>query len=133
MHTPSSYDGFGPALPVRRPRGRWIRPALVFVSCALLVLSILGDRGLSGAIKARQDFARELDALAKVKAENAGLREQARRLKEDAATIEGVARQDLGMVRPDEVLFIINNNINNANGGGSHHASNAANRAVNAK
>jgi cell division protein FtsB len=42
-----------------------------------------------------------------LKAENAGLREQARRLKEDPATIEGIARADLGLVRPGEILVVV--------------------------
>lgn len=40
-------------------------------------------------------------------AENAGLREQARRLHEDPAMIERIARQDLGLVRPGEILVVL--------------------------
>ena len=39
--------------------------------------------------------------------QNAGLREQIRRLKSDPATIEAVARQELGLIRPTEVLFLV--------------------------
>ena len=39
--------------------------------------------------------------------ENAALREEARRLKDDLSTIESLAREELGLIRPGEVLFIL--------------------------
>jgi cell division protein FtsB len=101
-------DVLGPlGLPVGRQRARWIRRALVFACCVLLVDSIVGDRGLVGTIKAREDYRRVSDGLVQLKEENAGLREQARRLKEDPATIEGIARADLGLIRPGEILVVV--------------------------
>jgi hypothetical protein len=47
---------------------------------------------------------RELDQL---KRENVALRDLARRLRTDPATIEGVARQQLGLVRDGEILVTI--------------------------
>ena len=107
MHNTLADAGAARELSVRGQRSRWVRHALVFVSCVLLLDSIFGDRGLVGTIKARADYQRVSDALARLKAENAGLREQARRLQEDAATIEGVARKDLGLIRPGEILVIV--------------------------
>lgn len=58
-------------------------------------------------IQARRQY-RSLDAsLALAKTENARLREEARRLREDPATIEVLARRDLGLIRPGEKLFIV--------------------------
>jgi len=42
-----------------------------------------------------------------LKQENAGLREQIRRLREDPEAIEAIARQDLGLMRPGEILVIV--------------------------
>jgi cell division protein FtsB len=105
-HTPEDI-GSARLLPARRQSSRWVRHALVFISCVLLLDSIFGDRGLVGTIKAREDFRRMSAGLAQLKAENAGLRELARRLQEDPATIEGVARKDLGLIKPGELLVIV--------------------------
>jgi cell division protein FtsB len=39
-----------------------------------------------------------------LRAENAALRRRAERLRTDPATIEGVARETLGLVRPGELV-----------------------------
>ena len=53
------------------------------------------------------DVALTLENIASQKAENARLREEVRRLTEDPAAIEEVARRELGLIRPGEKLFII--------------------------
>ena len=47
------------------------------------------------------------DRIAALKLENDALREQARRLREDPALIEEVARREFGLIRPGERVFII--------------------------
>jgi cell division protein FtsB len=84
-----------------------LRHGLVFVGCIVLLNSIFGDRGLAGTIKARHEYRHVSEQLTRLRNENAGLREQARRLQEDPATIEGVARQDLGLIRPGEILIVV--------------------------
>ena len=42
-----------------------------------------------------------------MRAENAGLRLQAQRLREDPSAIEELARQELGLIKPGERLFIV--------------------------
>jgi cell division protein FtsB len=42
-----------------------------------------------------------------MRAENARLREMIGRLRDDPGTIEAIARRELGLVRPGEVLFIL--------------------------
>ncbi|MGH9219038.1 MAG: FtsB family cell division protein, partial [Vicinamibacterales bacterium] len=46
-------------------------------------------------------------SLERARAENAQLREAARRLREDPAAIEEAARRELGLIKPGEVLFIV--------------------------
>jgi cell division protein FtsB len=41
------------------------------------------------------------------RAENAERREYLRRLREDPALIEAIAREELGFIRPGELLFIV--------------------------
>lgn len=71
----------------------------------MLIASAVSDHGLAGLIKAREQ-ARQLTAdLAALKAENAALRMRIDGLRNDPAVIERVARQDLGLARPDEVVI----------------------------
>ncbi|PYR32691.1 MAG: cell division protein FtsB, partial [Acidobacteria bacterium] len=44
-----------------------------------------------------------------LKAQNNALRDSARRLREDSSKIESVARQELGLIRRGEKVFIIRN------------------------
>jgi cell division protein FtsB len=89
-------------------RGRRIaRYVLGFVTVVLVIDAIVGEKGLLALLKAGRDFHAVESALQRARAENANLREQARRLREDPAAIEEVARRELGLIKPGEKLFII--------------------------
>ena len=45
--------------------------------------------------------------IARQRAENARLRETARRLREDPSAIEEIARRELGLIKPGERVFIV--------------------------
>ena len=94
--------------PGRRPRGRTILHATLLLAAAVIVLDALaGDRGLLAMLRVRREY-RELAAtVARDRAENARLAEQARRLREDPAAVEEVARRELGLIKPGEKVFII--------------------------
>ena len=79
----------------------------MFVGCVLLVNAVLGERGLVATIRAREDYRRASEGLARLEAENAGLREQARRLQNDPALIELYARRDLYLIKRGEILVQI--------------------------
>jgi cell division protein FtsB len=91
-----------------RSRSRTIVHALLFIAAAVIVLdALVGDRGLLAMLRVRRQY-RELAAtVARDREENARLGEQARRLLEDPAAIEEVARRELGLIKPGEKLFII--------------------------
>jgi cell division protein FtsB len=93
--------------PHRRGSTPWIRRALLFVACVILLDSLFGDHGLAQTIRARKDYTRAVDSLERLKAENAQLRNEARRLTGDPAAIEAVAREELGLVRPGEILVVV--------------------------
>ncbi|OFW08500.1 MAG: hypothetical protein A3H96_15005 [Acidobacteria bacterium RIFCSPLOWO2_02_FULL_67_36] len=107
--TPAATAVTSTGLPISRRRSerRWIRKALVFVTCAVLIDALFGDRGLVESIRARHAYRQAEAGIARLKQENAGLREQIRRLREDPEAIEAIARQDLGLMRPGEILVIV--------------------------
>jgi cell division protein FtsB len=95
-----------PRAPRRQPL-RFLPHAMLFTACVLLVNGLFGERGLTETIRARRAYAASVVELNGLKRENAVLRDLARRLRTDPATIEGVARGDLGLVREGEILVTI--------------------------
>lgn len=80
---------------------------LVFVACVILVDALVGDRGLLASIRARREYDELAATIARERTENAQLREEARRLKEDPSAIEEIARRELGLIKPGEKVFIV--------------------------
>jgi len=88
----------------------WRKPLqmlLVFATVVLLIDALVGERGLVERLKAGRLYLEAQGELEKIRQENARLLEETRRLKEDSSAIESLARKDLGLLRPGEVLFII--------------------------
>jgi cell division protein FtsB len=81
--------------------------ALGFVVAFLVVNGIVGEHGTVALMRARAQTAQLAQAVDKAKAENARLREQNHRLQTDPATIEEIARRELGLLKPGEMLFIV--------------------------
>ena len=97
----------GPA-PRRSDRTRrLVRYLLLAVTLVLLVDAVVGEKGLMALLQARREFAAVERALERSRHDNQALRETARRLREDPAAIEALARKDLGLIRPGEKVFII--------------------------
>jgi cell division protein FtsB len=90
----------------RRGR-RVVRYVLAFVTVVIVIDAVVGDKGLLTLLKARRDFEGVEASLAKARSENAKLRDEARRLREDPSAIEEIARRELGLIKPGETLFII--------------------------
>ncbi|MGE0815241.1 MAG: septum formation initiator family protein [Vicinamibacterales bacterium] len=100
-------ESAAPAPPAMARGRRLIRIALVIVTGVVLVDAIAGEKGLFELMRAR-DERQALEAQVRaMRLENQRLLEQARRYREDPATIEELARRDLGMIKPGEKLFII--------------------------
>jgi cell division protein FtsB len=100
---PVHAPGSGP----HRRSSPWLRRALVFAICALLLDAFFGDQGVAETRRARAEYAAAAADLQRMKVENAGLREQIRRLEHDPATIEALARRELGFIRPGEILVVV--------------------------
>lgn len=103
-----SRGGSTPKQPAPPRRGRRIaRYILALVTLILVVDAVVGEKGLLALFQARREFQAVETALAQERAQNAQLREDARRLREDADAVEELARRELGLIRPGEKLFII--------------------------
>ena len=88
-------------------RRRLLNALLLFATVVLLVDALVGDRGLMERVRARKQLESMESALAALKYQNALKREEMRLLNEDRAYIESIAREELGLIKPGELLFII--------------------------
>jgi cell division protein FtsB len=92
----------------RRARNRRILHfSLLFVAAVIVLDALAGDRGLLAMLRVRRQQTALAATLAKDRALNARLVDQARRLREDPTAIEEVARKELGLIKPGEKVFII--------------------------
>jgi len=86
----------------------WVFQGLVLLAATALMANVLvGDQGLIATLRARHQYEELAAGIARQRAENTRLREEARRLREDPSAIEELARRDLGLIRPGEKVFIL--------------------------
>ena len=115
----------GGAEPLRRKRvvagsrrrssgGAAVHLLLIFVTLVLVVDALIGEKGLMESMQARRQYREVAASLEPLRRENAKLRDEVRRLNEDPATIESVAREQLGLIRPGEVVFILKDQRNSS-------------------
>jgi cell division protein FtsB len=116
----------GPRIDARRPAGveprrrKRVAPAqssstgrralhflLMFVTLVLVADALVGEKGLIESMRARRQYREVAGALESLRRENGRLRDSVRRLRDDPGAIESLAREQLGLIRPGEVLFII--------------------------
>ena len=86
---------------------RIVQMLLLFIAAVIVVDALVGEQGLFAMLRARRQAEELAATIARKRAENARLREEARRLTDDPAAIEEVARRELGLIRPGEKVFII--------------------------
>jgi len=91
----------------RRQQRPWVHLVLVLVAVIVLADSLIGEQSVSSGRRARQAYDAADAALATPRGENARLRDEVRRLREDPEAIEFVARKDLGLVRKGEILVVL--------------------------
>jgi cell division protein FtsB len=81
--------------------------ASVIAIIALVVGSLFGDRGILQLMAQRQralDLAREIE---EIRAENLRLAAEIHALRTDPRAIERIAREELGLARPGETVFLV--------------------------
>jgi cell division protein FtsB len=94
-----------PKQPTRNRRiVHWL---LLFVAAVIVVDGLVGERGLLATLRARREYDLLSATISRQRADNARLRDEARRLREDPSAIEEVARRELGLIKPGEKVFII--------------------------
>ena len=86
---------------------RMVQYLVVFVGCVLVIDSLVGDKGVLQMLKKRQEARLLEQSLGAARAENARLRQEADRLRNDPTALEELARKDLGLIKPGEKLFIL--------------------------
>lgn len=72
-----------------------------------MVDGLVGDRGLLAMLRARHQYDELSATITRLRAENARLRDEARRLSEDPNAIEEIARRELGLIKRGEKVFIV--------------------------
>jgi len=98
-------SGMLSAAPPARPPFRRHLKFLLLILLILVGASFMGNRGLMRLYQLRRERAeitREIDRLTGA---NAALAEQVRGLKSDPGRVEAIAREELGLVKPDEEVY----------------------------
>ena len=80
---------------------------LLVLSAALMVNALIGEKGYLANLQAREEFQDVSESLQQLKAENARLKEEARRLRTDPQALEDSARSQLGLIKPGETLITL--------------------------
>ena len=88
-------------------RRKGLNIILGFAAAVLMIDALVGEKGLLEGLRARQAYEEAEASLEALEAENARLRDRMRRLNDDRSAVEALAREELGYIRPGEVLFII--------------------------
>ena len=90
------------------PRGRTIGQWLaVFFVAMIVVDAVAGERGLLAMLRVKKQYEALQTEIDRQRIENARLSEVARRLRDDPAAIEELARRRHGLIRPGEKVFIV--------------------------
>lgn len=77
------------------------------MTIVLVVDALIGDKGFMDTLRVRREWNALARSVEELRQENARLVEQVRRLREDPATLESIARKEHGLIRPGEILFIL--------------------------
>ena len=75
-----------------------------FGLCVLLFTIFTGDNGLPALLRVRRDIQALHQQISALHAENGQLKARAEALRTDPSAIEAVARESLGLARPDELV-----------------------------
>jgi cell division protein FtsB len=96
-----------PKLRRRRSPRPWVHRTMIFVAVVVLVDAVFGEQGLADGLRARRLLGVVTDQLTDLRVENARLRDEIRRLQRDPRAIEDLAREELGLIRPGEILVVL--------------------------
>ena len=83
---------------------RHLRLAIVFL-LALVVASVMGNRSLIRMYQMHRDRATLEREIEQLTAANTSLAEEVRTFRTDPARVEAIAREELGLVKPGELVY----------------------------
>lgn len=84
-----------------------LRRLLVLVAVVLLGNAVVGERGWVASFKAERLSFNLNKEIERLRRENQSLRRVSQRLQKDPTAIESVARRDLGLIKPGEILVVV--------------------------
>lgn len=84
---------------------RWGSSLFVLALLALVVHDIFGQHGLLTLFRARKEVEKLRVEIAQMHEENKRLSEQVQQLRTDPRMIERIAREEMGLARPGEIIF----------------------------
>ncbi len=91
------------------PRARmraWVLGTVIAL-IALSVGSVFGDRGILNLLQKRREVEALRAELDELRAENARLAAEVTELRTSPRAVETIAREQLGLARPDETVFFV--------------------------
>jgi cell division protein FtsB len=93
--------------PESRQRYRAAMAALMVMAATLIVHEIFGKNGYLALRKQKQEYRALEQQIEQLKQENRELEEQVKALRTDPKAIEKVARDDMRMARPGEIIYTL--------------------------
>ena len=88
-------------------RRQAVRGVMGLVLVLAVVDGVFGERGLLANMQLRQRNAQQSAVNDELVAHNDDLTEEIRRLREDPAAVEELAREELGLIKDGELLIIL--------------------------
>ena len=88
-------------------RRQAVRGVMGLVLVLAVVDGVFGERGLLANTQLRQRNAQQSSVNADLTASNQELTDDIRRLREDPAAVEELAREELGLIKDGELLIIL--------------------------
>lgn len=95
------------ARPWELARRSWLALALLAVAAVLLLSAAAGERGLTRVFQLEAELDQASDRNFRLVQQISSLRGDLEMTRSDDATLERLARRQLGMVRPGEMLYFV--------------------------
>lgn len=92
--------------------------ALVLIAFALTVHEVFGDRGYLAVRRRRAELHELQEQVRKLQEENQKLEEQIKGLKSDPKAIEQLAREQMKLAKPGEIIYVLPEKKEEGSGGG---------------
>jgi cell division protein FtsB len=91
-------------LPFQLPQ-RWLLYVLAFVILSLCLVTAVGERGVLHLWRLRGEKAKLDEENYRLQRENEALRQRISRLRNDNSYLEKLAREELNLVHPGEIIY----------------------------